>query len=112
MIGKLNQSAKFTVHDIDNLHRVGRVGANDRPRAIIIKFVRHLVKIKVMWSRKNLKGSNISIADDLSAENFRLLSTLKRHENVTDAWAWDGRVMAKLRNDDRPRQVRSIQDIL
>lgn len=82
--------------DIEIAHRVGEKGRNrNEPRSIIVKFVRRSDKMEVMLRRKQLKGSGISISDDLTVKNVKLIKVTRENERIEAAWSWDGKVYAK-----------------
>ena len=69
--------------DIEVVHRVGVKGQIPNvPRSIIVKFVRRSDKLEVMLRRKQLKGTGISISDDLTARNVRLIKESRDHERL------------------------------
>lgn len=82
--------------DIEVAHRVGVKGQNsNNPRSIIVKFVRRSDKLKVMLRRKGLKGSGVSISDDLTTRNVNLIKEVREYERIEAVWSWDGKVYAK-----------------
>ena len=82
--------------DIEIAHRIG-VKSRDpnKPRTIIVKFVRRSDKLNVMLQRKSLKGKGISISDDLTVKNVSLINETRNHERIEATWSWDGKVYAK-----------------
>lgn len=82
--------------DIEVAHRVGIKGQNPSvPRSIIVKFVRRSDKLEVMLRRKQLKGTGVSISDDLTTRNVRLIKEARDNERLESVWSWDGKVYAK-----------------
>ena len=82
--------------DIEVAHRVGVKGRNPRnPLSIIVKFVRRSDKLAVMLRRKMLKGSKVSISDDLTSRNVNLIKEVRYHNRIEAVWSWDGKVYAK-----------------
>lgn len=61
--GRLN--IKITPSDLDNFYRIG---VSNKIRPILVKFVREISAQQVLKSAKKLKGSGISIAQDLTQE--------------------------------------------
>ena len=82
------------VSDIDIAHRVGTFSA-ERDRAVIVKFVTRKARQAVLQNRKRLKGTPVTIAEDLTQHNLQLLQRAKGLNVVTQAWSWEGRVYAK-----------------
>ncbi|XP_072165322.1 uncharacterized protein [Diadema setosum] len=61
-------------------------------RPIIVKFATYRARQVVMKARRKLKQSGISIAEDLTASNYRILKTARQSKNVSAVWSQDGRV--------------------
>ncbi|MEW8546875.1 MAG: hypothetical protein AB2693_25450 [Candidatus Thiodiazotropha sp.] len=88
--------------DIEIAHRVGGLSRNStQPRSIIVKFMRRSDKMEIMLRRKHLKGSGISISDDLTIKNVRLIKQARTNERIEAAWSWDGKVYARGINGHR-----------
>lgn len=64
--------------DIDNLYRVGAV-RTDKPRPVILEFVRNTVKQQIFSNVRKLKGSGISISNDLTPEKRNQQRVLLKH---------------------------------
>ena len=96
--------------DIEIAHRIG-VKSRDpnKPRTIIVKFVRRSDKLDVMLRRKSLKGKGISISDDLTVKNVKLINEVRDHERIEAAWSWDGKVYAKGKNGHKLKLYPGIQ---
>ena len=83
----------------------------DRPRAVMIKFVSHRSKIKVMKKKKS--ANTIKISEDLSKGTRLMLNKIYANKdaiNVEKAWTIDGRIKYKLRNMDKVQEIRSFED--
>ena len=50
-----------------------------------------------MSNRRKLKGSGISIQEDLTRATVSLLKKTSNHENVSSAWTADGKVIAAVK---------------
>lgn len=48
-----------------------------------------------MLRRKQLQGTGISISDDLTTRNVRLIKEVRDQERIEAVWSWDGKVFAK-----------------
>ena len=86
-------------------HRAGKFTSGGN-RSIIMQFVNRKEKQNIMKVRKNLKGTGISIAEDLTPLNVRRLSDLKKLDAVESAWSSQGKLFAK--KSGRPEMVREI----
>ena len=66
-----------------------------RPPTLIVRFHSRDVRDEILRSRRQLKASGISIAEDLTGKNARLLTTLTESKDFDAAWSWAGKVYAK-----------------
>ena len=80
--------------DIDRSHRVGRMSG--KTRAILVKFSSYRARNIVIKQRKKLKGSKISIHEDLTKSNQDLLVKTSKKLGVVSTWSQDGRVFASV----------------
>jgi len=85
----------INVSQIDRVHRIGKQTRDPRfMRQLIVKFVSHLDKERVIRNRKKLKGTKISVSEDLTNGRAQFLKFLHKHNSVTASWSNDGRIMA------------------
>ena len=84
----------ITEQDIDIAHRLGKKNQDGKPRSIIVRFVRRIVRNKVIALRKHLKKTGIVIADDLCPENARMFHEL-RGVVGRDVWSTGGKILLK-----------------
>lgn len=82
--------------DIDRCHRVGKVKPGYH-RALIVKFLSYRVRSKTIKSRRRLKGSGISIQEDLTALNQDLYRKVYTSKKVTNSWTADGRIFVQVK---------------
>ena len=76
--------------DIEVAHRAGVKGRNPKnPRSIIVRFLRRSDKRAVMLRRKLLKGSKVSISDDLTSRNVNLNKEARDHNRIEAVWSWE-----------------------
>ena len=110
----INSKLNYSIDDntVEVAHRVGKVG--EKPRAILVRFHRRDIKYSVMKARKMLRGSGISISEDLTKTNLNLVKESKQHPRIEDAWGWNGKVFAKGLNGKTfvIRLNESIDDLL
>ena len=57
------------IQEIDRTHRVGKSSGDSKPQAIIVTFLCFQSKVKVLKHRRNLKGGNKFINEDLTFTN-------------------------------------------
>lgn len=79
-------------------HRVGRQpqpGADGRKRyrAIIVRFTSYQVRRRVYAAKKNLKGSGVTVREDLTARRMEVLRRATATHGVRSTWSQDGRVL-------------------
>ena len=104
----------FRPQEIDVAHRLGPYDnspVDPKPRAIIVRFVRRVVRDQVIKNRKKLAGSRMSIQDDLTKQNMQLLNKVKQHSIVNSAWAQDGRIMISVKDSGKITQVNSLSHL-
>lgn len=87
-------------HAVEVAHRVGKP-RDGKPAPIIAKFARRDVRDLVLRARKALKGTRISIKEDLTKDNQKLLHDLSTHEEISAAWSWNGKIFGKLVSNNR-----------
>lgn len=92
----------MTSEVIEVAHRMGKV-RTDKPRGIIVRFVSRKSKEIVMLHKSSLKGSGVSIFDDLTATNMHLMNTAKKHDLVENASSINGKVIILGKNDQKHR---------
>ena len=97
-------------NEIDIVHRVGRRQEN-KPRPILVKFLSHKTKEKVMRAKK--RATNIKINEDLAPGIKRLfdeVSTNRRFLNIESVWTIDGRIKFRFVNNSTTFEIRSYAD--
>ena len=90
----------ITDNDIDAAHRVG-ASHNNRPRGIIVRFYRRTIRNDIIRARRALKGSAVSIREDLTRLNQALLNRAMNHPRVDRAWTWNGKINVVGHNGNR-----------
>lgn len=85
--------------DIEVAHRIGtRLRNQTKNRPMIVRFFSRKKKDELLSKRRQLKGKKISIGEDLTSANYKLLKLAKEHSATMDAWSSNGKVIAKLKN--------------
>lgn len=82
----------IALSDIDRTHRTGI--KSDKVRPIIVKFVSYRVKASVLTARKLLKGTSISIKEDLTKQRYLILTSALKKYGTRNVWSNDGRIFA------------------
>ena len=96
--------------EIDIVHRVGRRQDN-KPRSILVKFLSHKTKEKVMRAKKNAK--NVKVSEDLAPGIKRIfdeVSSNRRFLNIDSVWTIDGRIKLRYVNNPNTFEIRSYAD--
>ena len=70
------------------------------PRPVILKVKNTDIKSRVMKQRSQVKSAGIRLSHDVTMLNTRLVQRLSDHENVSQAWYYNGSVFAKLVDSD------------
>ena len=77
----------------DDIVTAHRITSRISPRPIIVTFKTHDTKMKVIKARRALKGTKITIAEDLCQDLYQLMNRLKQNtDRVKQVWAWDSKV--------------------
>lgn len=95
-------SEKLTItvneNDIDAAHRIPRADTS-KPRPMIIKFLKRTDRDSVIKARSKLKGTGITIMEDLAKENQRLLVRVASKPGIVNTWSHNGKILAKLKDN-------------
>lgn len=79
-------------------HRVGRQpqpgpDGKQRARPIIVRFTSYQVRREVYGAKKRLKGSGVTVREDLTARRMEVLRRATATHGVRSTWSQDGRVL-------------------
>ena len=98
MLLLFNEKLGVDVHikDIDCTHRIGRQKQKnkDAPRPIIVKFGNYNTRQKVFQARRKLKGTLITMVENLTRKRVAILSKARNKFGVRNVWSLDGRIFA------------------
>ena len=103
---KLN--INFTRRDFSTAHRVGKKDPG-KPRAILTVFLRSDDRKATVRARKALKGTGITIVEDLASGVWQLFNRVKNDERVESAWTWEGKVKLKTKRDNKVYTIKHGQ---
>ena len=93
-----------SVQDISVAHRLPRKPAapnathDTKPPPVIIRFIRRDVRNKILYSRKELKGKQTAVSEQLNpkrADLLRKANSLVASHRILSAWSHDGKVLIK-----------------
>lgn len=100
----------LSVLDIDRSHRVGKVTAGGKPRAIIVKFVSYASRSAIFQAKKLLRNSGVTIREDLTKCRLQLLKNAGIAYSIKNVWSVDGVIFVKT-SDARPFRLRTESDL-
>ncbi|KAI5713981.1 hypothetical protein M8J76_009009 [Diaphorina citri] len=89
---------QVTNRDVDACHRLGKVKTNGKPRSIICKFTSRLIRDKVYFNKKQLKGTKINIKEDLCKEKMDLFKRVTDKFSYKKVWTLRGNVFLMYKN--------------
>ncbi|KAL8592237.1 hypothetical protein ACOMHN_030912 [Nucella lapillus] len=78
-------------------HRTGKPGG-PRPQPIIVRFHSRMLRSRVLADRRKLKKTGVSVGEDLTLLNYKLLKRAEQHSATLSAWASNGKILAKIKN--------------
>lgn len=81
-----------------------RTRSQRKPQPMIVRFDAYATKMSVLKARSRLKGTRVSIAEDLCKDLMTVLNRVKEDDRVVSSWAWGGKVLIK----DRHGKVHSV----
>ena len=84
--------------EVEVAHRTGKF-LPDGNRPIIVRLVSRKTRASIMAKRRQLKGTKIVIAEDLTRETLQLYRRVRDLDCVGQAWTRDGRIFAKSKNN-------------
>lgn len=98
--------------DLHIVHRVGKASPH-KPRAMIVRFHNRNTKMKIIRDRKKLKGSGITLAEDVSTLTMQTLIRIQKNELIASAWTWNGVIWATHTKDPKkkPFSVKPLQTV-
>ncbi len=105
-----DEGHKLKVTDIARSHRLGRrKTTTTKPRPIIARFARETKKMDTFRVKKRLKGSGVSLAENLTAYRAELYRTACDVLNYKNVWTWEGRIFAS--HNNKKISIGSYDDI-
>jgi hypothetical protein len=111
----LNHKLKYNISeaDIEAAHPLlskkstleensGNAGTDQTARpTVIVRFINRKHRDDIIRIRKMLKGTEFSIAEDLTSLNVQTLNRVRNHPSVQSSWSWNGKIHAVLKNGKR-----------
>lgn len=106
---KLNVSCNDM--DIDCAFRIGSSGTSDKPRTILVQFVRNVKRNEVYKAKRLLKNTEISIFEDLTKTRFNLLQLARKKYGKQKAWTSGGKIFVWSDRDNKKRLINEETDL-
>lgn len=114
----INEKLQIPINrgDIEAAHRLGQKkapgpGEKAKIRPIIVRFLNRKATEDILGHRKNLKGSGVSVAEDLTHANFVLLNTCMDDVRAEDAWSRRGSIYVKSKADGMVKKIEKVADL-
>lgn len=99
---------KIDYCDIDRSHRVGKPdNYRDKARPIIVKFVSYRTRAAFFQRKRNMKGSGVTIREDLTATRLKLLNDAIAKHTLKNVWTMDGNIVV-LSGKGSPHQRKHV----
>jgi hypothetical protein len=83
----------------------------EAPPTIIVRFHDRELRDTVMAARRSLKSTGITLSDDLTAKNVKLMKSLKACPKIESVWSWQGKIYAKAKGTNKGKRY-GINDTL
>lgn len=96
--------------DIDCIYRVGK-SSPIISRTIFVQFLSNIKRNQIYSARKLLKGTNVSLYEDLTATRYHLLSLAKKKHGKNSAWSSGGKIFVWCVRDNKSRLINSKADL-
>lgn len=91
---------------IDRCHRLKSSNVNNssnpRPNVIIVKFISYCAKQIVSKQKKSLKGTGLSIVDDLTSCRYKLYKNAIKRFGHKNTWLLDGNIFVRYNGNRLP----------
>ena len=105
-------NVRVTPQCIDRSHRLdSQQPSTDKPRPVIVKFVRYETRRHVFSAKRRLKGCKVVITEHLTKRRSDLLNRTRTQPDVKCAWTTDGRIVCLLENGEK-RTIITERDLI
>ena len=99
----------ITERDIDIAHRLGKK-IHNHTRGVIVRLISRKMKDRIIKEKKKLKGTGISIMEDLTKSNYHLYKKALESQKVSQIWTRNGQIFCK-DGDDNIRKINNETDL-
>lgn len=94
-------------HRLPGTSKPARKGKPKKPPQIIARLKDRSDKAEIITNRRKLKGTGISITEDITRENLKLIEEAEKSKNYEAVWFSNGKVRAKLKGG--VNKIRNLQ---
>lgn len=102
VVSKLKIVSFSTESDVTSCYRLGKQ-QGDKKRPILVRFANTGIRSQIWQSKKELKGSDISVAEFLTPLRRQIFNEARARCGVHNSWTNDGNVYIKLKGGDTRR---------
>ena len=93
----------MSVKDLYRSHRIGKSNSKSKRSPIRDKFISYNDCREIFNNNKRLKGTGISITENLTAGRIPQLRNARNQFGFNNVWSIDGRIMYKDRTSTKPK---------
>ena len=97
-----NMDIDIAPHDTERSDRIGQSREHgEKPRPIIVRFVRYKNRNKIFRNKK--KGKKVSITEGLTASRMEKLKEARELHGFRNVWTNDSKIFYKLKDNENPQ---------
>ena len=104
---KENLHIDLKEYDIEITHWAGkfrqeRLQNPKKARPVLMKFLSHKMKTKIMQAKKEFKGTDFWISEDLTykkAERVKIVNGMRKENKIKNVWTIDGKIKVRKLDD-------------
>nr|CAI5866131.1 unnamed protein product [Callosobruchus analis] len=97
----------IAAEDIENCFWTGR--SRNGKRAVLFTVNSHDLKFKLLESRKLLRGTKITLSEDMTPTRYQLYKAAVQKYDRQKAWFYDGKVWVKI--GERKYEIKTEEDL-
>lgn len=109
VINVFKEKLKVSVaqEDLENCFRIGR--NQNGKRTVLVTFSQQNMKLKILQNRKALKGTGITIAEDMTLAKYTLLKMAMEKFGRHNVWYYGGNIRVKV--DQTKHIIKTTTDL-
>ena len=105
---------KIEPKDVSTSHRVG-MKKEDKPRPIVVKFVRRDTKTQMLIKKRALKSKehrkDVYIDEHLSPLRSKMIKAMRKDETLEYVWCREGKLMCKKKGSDKKVIITKVDEL-